>query len=239
MHPPLSRRLDAVLALLRPCAQLADVGTDHARLPVAAVCRGLAARAIASDLREAPLRGARAQIERFGVGDRVVALRGDGLSSGRRAGVDAVVIAGMSGDSMLRILQAAPDVLASVEQLIVQPNQNVEKLRAWGLENGWHLRDERMLEERGQFFVICALVPGKGRDPAYDVPGWTVEALCSVGPRLLTLGDPVARRWFERQRSRVSHWVQQGVDRLEPELNVWDAACGASSGPPPLKATAG
>jgi tRNA (adenine22-N1)-methyltransferase len=227
LQPPLSRRLDAVLGLMRPCALLADIGTDHARLPVAAVWRGLAARAIASDLREAPLRGARARIERSGVHERVLALQGDGLSSLRHAGVDAVVIAGMSGDSMLRMLHAAPDVLARVEQLIVQPNQNVDKLRAWARGSGWHLRDERMLEERGQFFVVCAFVPGTGPDLAYDVQGWTEEALCRVGPWLLARRDPVAGQWFERQRARASHWVQHGADRLAPELNVWDAACRA------------
>lgn len=146
-----------------------------------------------------------------------------------------MVIAGMSGDSMLRILQAAPDVRATLEQLIVQPNQNVDKVRAWALQSGWHLRDERMLEERGQFFVVCAFARGTGEDPAYSVPGWTTQALCVVGPWLLTRRDPVARQWFERQRSRLSHWVKQGVDRQKPELNVWDTACkamraGGSSG---------
>jgi tRNA A22 N-methylase/ubiquinone/menaquinone biosynthesis C-methylase UbiE len=229
MTPPvaavLSRRLEGVLGLLRPCALLADVGTDHALLPVAAVSRGVARRAIAADLREAPLSGARAHIERMGLGARIDASRGDGLSGLQDRGVDAVVIAGMSGNSMLRILEAAPRVLASVSQLILQPNQDVHELRAWALRNGWHLRDEQMIEEGGQFFVLCAFVPGEGEDPAYSLPGWTERALCTVGPRLLARKDSVALRWFERQRARVSHWLKRDVDRLQPELEVWDAAC--------------
>ena len=227
MEPLLSRRLDGVLGLLRPCALLADVGTDHGLLPIAAVCRGLARRAIASDLREAPLRGARARIERAGVGDRVLALRGDGLSGVQHRGVDAVVLAGMSGGSMLRMFEAGGHVLSTLEQLILQPNQNVSELRAWALASGWHLRDERMVEERGQFFVSCAFAPGTGKDPAYSRPGWTEQALCGVGPWLLTHRDAVAARWFERQRARVSHWVERGVERLRPELDAWTAACQA------------
>jgi tRNA A22 N-methylase len=134
-------------------------------------------------------------------------------------------MAGMSGDSMLRMLEAAPDVLARLEHLILQPNQNVGAVRAWALRNGWHLRDERMLEERGQFFVVCAFGSAVGEDPAYCVPGWTAAALCNIGPRLLTRKDVVALRWFERQRVRVSHWVQRGVGRLKPELEVLEAAC--------------
>lgn len=225
MTQPLSRRLDCVLELVPRCVVLADIGTDHAHLPVAAVCRGVAERAIAADVREAPLRGARAHIERSGVADRVLAVQGDGLLAVRHMDVQAVVMAGMSGDSMLRMFDAAPDVLARLEHLTVQPNQNVEAVRAWALRNGWHLRDERMLEERGQFFVACAFDRATGEDPAYSVRGWTESALCSIGPRLLTRKDAVALRWFERQRARVSHYVKHGVARLQPELDVLDAAC--------------
>jgi tRNA (adenine22-N1)-methyltransferase len=224
---PLSRRLECVLELLRPCATLVDVGTDHGLLPVAAVLRGVAKQAIAVDLREAPLAGARVHIERMGVAAQVIALKGDGLSELQQHQVEAVVIAGMSGESMLRIFEAAPQVLARVEQVIVQPNQNVHLLRAWALVNGWHLRDERMIDERGQYFVVCAFVPGAGMDPVYTVPGWTVEALFSVGPRLLQQKDEVALRWFERQRTRVAQLVKHDVERLKPELELWEAACKA------------
>jgi len=226
MEPAVSRRLECLLELVGSCRLLADVGTDHGLLPVAAVWRGLARRAIAVDLREAPLAGARALIARSGVADRVVAEQGDGLSGLQRRGVDAVVIAGMSGASMLRILDMAPDVLAGVGRLVLQPNQNVPEVRSWALRNGWHLRDEHVLEEGGRFFVACGFAPGAGHDPAYAVPGWTEPALCRVGPRLLARRDPVALRWLERQRARVTHWAQRNAC-LQPELEVWDAACRA------------
>jgi tRNA (adenine22-N1)-methyltransferase len=216
-----------LLELLVPCRLLVDVGTDHGLVPVAAVRRGVADRAIAVDVREAPLAGARALIERSGVGGRVVAAQGDGLSRLSGRGVDAVVVAGMSGASVLRILEMAPDVLAGVAQLVLQPNQNVRSLRRWALQNRWHLRDEHVLEERGQFFVTCGFVPGAGRDPVYSVPGWTVDALCDVGPRLLTRRDPAALRWFERQRARTARWLQRDPSRLQPQLELWDAACEA------------
>jgi tRNA (adenine22-N1)-methyltransferase len=227
MAQQLSRRLECVLELLRPCAVLADVGTDHALLPVAAVLRGLVERAIAVDLREAPLAGARAHIEQSGLVGRVIAVRGDGLLAVPEGGAQAVVMAGMSGDSMLRVLAAAPHVLCQVTQLLLQPNQNVERLRAWAKASGWHLRDERMLEERGRFFSVCAFVPAPGEDPAYRVPGWTDAALCSVGPWLLARRDAVALRWSERQRARLSRWVERGGSRLRPELEIWEAACRA------------
>ena len=232
----LSRRLQCVLELVRPCAVLADVGTDHALLPVAAVRHGIAARAIAIDLREAPLRGARAHIERSGLADRVLVVQGDGLLALQHLEARAVVIAGMSGESMLRLIEAAPAQLARLEQLVLQPNQNVELIRAWARGRGWHLEDERLLEERGRFFVVCAFTPVQGEDPAYSVPGWTPAALCHVGPWLLARRDPVALRWFERQRERLSRCVAQGSSELLPELSIWEAACQAMRPAPSLSA---
>ena len=72
---PLSARLEAILALIAPCRVLVDVGTDHALLPIAAVERGVAARAIASDLRAAPLCSARPSILASPVRERVLLLR--------------------------------------------------------------------------------------------------------------------------------------------------------------------
>lgn len=226
VSPSLSRRLECVLGLLRPCSVLVDVGTDHGLLPVAAVCRGLAQRAIGVDRREAPLAGARALIERAGVASHVSAMLAEGLSGLDDRRVDAVVVAGMSAQSMLRIFELSPGVLARVQQLIVQPNQNVRELRAWALGNGWHLRDEHMLEERGQFFSVCSFSPGTGHDPAYAVPGWTERALCSVGPRLSSRKDAVALRWLERQRARLARLVERDASRRS-ELEECDAACRA------------
>lgn len=221
----LSARLEAVVQLVRPCAVLADVGTDHALVPVAAVQRGVAGRAVAADLRAAPLVGARRHIEREGVADRVAVVQGDGLLPLVHHAVDAVSLAGMSGSLMLRLCAAAPQILNSVQQLVVQPNKDVAHVRAWALRTGWHLREERMVEERGRFFTLCAFSKGHGADPAYAVVGWTQEALCIVGPRLLVAQDPVARKWYAAQRARILHWVEKGVLTLQPELRGWQAAC--------------
>jgi len=222
---PLSARLETIVQLLRPCAVLADVGTDHGLVPVAAVERGVAERALAVDLRDAPLRNARRNIERAGVAARVVLLQGDGFLPLQNQPVDAAVMAGMSGILMVRLCEAAPQVLATLQQLVVAPNKDVPLVRAWARGNGWHLRDERMVQERGRFFTVCALVKGSGADPAYAVSGWTAEALCLVGPHLLLRKDPVALGYCAEQRARLGDLVQDGVGGLGSELASYQAAC--------------
>lgn len=211
-----------MLESIDPCALLADIGTDHGRVPIAAVTRGIAQRAIAADLRTEPLALARRHVEEADVADRVTLVLGDGLRALGDAPVDAVVLAGMSGTLMARLCQEAPAVLARARQLITQPNTGAEDLRAWARAHGWWLMRERMLESRARFFVVCAFAPRAGADPAYEVPGFAPEALIHLGPLLLTGRDPVALRWYQAQVRRIERLPR--TPALEAELAMWRAA---------------
>ncbi len=224
----LSARLDAILSLLAPCRLVADVGTDHGLLPIAAVTRGIAERAIAADLRAAPLRSAARNLAAAGVSARVTVVQGDGILAIAAYPVDAIVMAGVSGALMVRLCGAAIDVLATVGQLVVQPNSGAALVRAWAREHGWHLTGERMVEEGGRFFVICAFERGTAKDPAYVVPGWSEADLTALGPLLLTRKDDVARRWYRSQRERIERLVQRGAPGLDAELARFQAACEAT-----------
>jgi tRNA (adenine22-N1)-methyltransferase len=224
---PLSRRLEAILGLLSPCRVLVDVGTDHALLPIAAVERGVAARAIASDLRAAPLRTARDGILASSARERVHLLREDGLSGLLRGAVDAVSMAGMSGEMMVQLCEATPHVLEGVSQLVMQPNSDAVAVRGWALRHGWHLKQERMVCENGQFFAVCAFSKGEGPDPAYTVPGFLQADLSLVGPLLLAHKDAVALQFCMWQCERLEGLVERAenaVHGLRPELSIWRAA---------------
>jgi tRNA (adenine22-N1)-methyltransferase len=97
------------------------------------VQRGVAASAIASDLREAPLRVARRNVERARLEGRVSLAQGDGLVGLAGLGVDAIVLAGMSGERIVELCSATPEVLRSAEQLVLQPNSGAHIVRAWAV----------------------------------------------------------------------------------------------------------
>lgn len=222
-----SARLDAILALVLPCQRLADVGTDHALIPVLAVQRGIAAHATACDLRAAPLVLARSNVARAGLLAQVTVLQGDGLRPLVGRGIEAVVLAGMSGELMVQLLQAVPEVTDALSQLVLQPNQNVDAVRAWALERGFHLRAERMIEERGYFFPTCAFRRGQGGDPLYVHEAWSVHELCLLGPLLLAQKEPATLRCSEQQRARLGKLVERGVVHHAAELAIWQRACTA------------
>jgi tRNA (adenine22-N1)-methyltransferase len=221
--PTLSARLEAILSLLEPCHSLADIATDHALLPIAAVARGLCERAVAIDLREAPLVEARRNVERAGLGERIALLRGDGLLPLLSQPTEAVVIAGVSGALVVRMLEAVQSLKSGLNQLVLQPNTDLAQVRAWARKNGLHLRAERSVLVRGRFFAACAYQPGEGDDPAYRVPGFSLEQLDSVGPRLLAERSEATLRQAEAQCERLSALRQHGPHHAE-ELASWELA---------------
>ncbi|MDB4975414.1 MAG: hypothetical protein JWN48_3755 [Myxococcaceae bacterium] len=221
----LSARLDAVLSLLEPCAVLADVGTDHALLPIAAVQRERVQRAFAADLRPLPLEVARRNVERAGERERVTLRQSDGLRGFEGVSLDAVTMAGVSGALMVRVLASAPRVVAGLSQLVLQPNQDVDAVRAWARDQGFHLRAERMIEERDYYFPVCAFERREGPDPRYASDGFTVEELCLLGPLLLAQKDRTALRAFDEQRLRLDKLVRDGVHSRARELAVYQRAC--------------
>ena len=106
----LTPRLAAVAAQVPPGARLADVGTDHAYLPVWLLLAGRIVGAVATDVNQGPLQRGQETAQRYGVAHRMDFRRCDGLAALSPGEVDTVVIAGMGGDLMVHILSAAPAV---------------------------------------------------------------------------------------------------------------------------------
>ena len=103
-HLELTPRLRQIAAWVRQGAHLADVGTDHAYLPVWLTLQGRVASAIASDLRRGPLDRAQETGRRYGVGDRITFRLGNGLAAVAPEECDTIVIAGMGGENIAQIL---------------------------------------------------------------------------------------------------------------------------------------
>jgi tRNA (adenine22-N1)-methyltransferase len=217
-------RLEAVLSMLEPCTLLADVGTDHGYLPVWAVLRNVAERAIAADLRQAPLAIARRNIASAAVGDRVAAVQSDGLSALAERPVRAVVMAGMGGGLIASLCDRGGPVLAGVEQLVLQPNHGAELVRGWARSNGWHLHAERMVQVEQRFFVICAFRPRTGPDPLYAGDPKLISVLLRAGPLLVARRDPATVRFCEIQLARLQRLAAAGKGDHERRIADFQSA---------------
>lgn len=190
----LSPRLAVCASFVRPGSVVADIGTDHALLPVWLVREGIAPSAIASDINEGPISRARQNIERCGMNDRVTAIVADGLRGIAPGQVGDIVIAGMGGDLIAAILSAAPWVKDGSLRLILQPMSHAERLREYLFENGFEVEKEQAVRDAGRVYsVMAARHTGQA---AYT------EAML-YGGLLIGSDDPAAVEYLSRTASSL------------------------------------
>ena len=176
-YPILRARLSAVLSMVRRGSVAADVGTDHAHLPIALCLSDVCPRVIASDVRDGPIASARANVAAYGLTDRITVVKTDGLHGIEAYDPDDVLISGMGGELIVRILSEAAFVKRVGKRLVLQPQTHPEILRTYLLENGFGIVGERIAKDDGDrlYQIITAEYDGEVR-AAEDSP----EGLCAL-----------------------------------------------------------
>ena len=154
----LSPRLQAVADQVPEGAVFADIGTDHAYLPVWLLLNGRIDHAIAADLREGPLARARETAAQYGVTDRVSFRLCDGLTGIRAGETDMIAIAGMGGETIASILAAAPWTREC--KLLLQPMTSFPDLRFWLQQNGYMIENEKVVREGERLYSIWNVTGG-------------------------------------------------------------------------------
>lgn len=153
--PQLSPRLQAIADMAEPASgRVIDIGTDHAYLPIWLTGNGKCSRAIASDLRNGPMMRAKANISKYGFSDKIDARIGDGLEGIVLAEDDTVIIAGMGGLEIIKILDRRSGDIPSGMTLIIQPQRSVYELRNWLSQNEFMIADESIVHDRRHFYTI-------------------------------------------------------------------------------------
>lgn len=155
----LSRRLQAVAAMVTAGYTLADIGTDHAYIPIYLVEHQIVPRAMAMDINEGPLDRARAHVEEHGLTGQIALRLSDGMKELRPGEAQSAVIAGMGGTLMIRILQDSKEMVESLRECILQPQSEIAKVRAFLLQEGFLFIQEDMVEEDGKFYPMMKVVP--------------------------------------------------------------------------------
>lgn len=154
-------RLQSAVPYLTGGGRVVDVGTDHAYLPIFLVREGIVARALACDINQGPIDSARANIAAAGLADRIETMRTDGLHGVEDFHPDHIMIFGMGGELIIKILTEAPWVRDGKIRLILQPMSRAHLLRAWLLENGFEITGETITFEDKYYQTVAARYCGK------------------------------------------------------------------------------
>ena len=154
----LSPRLKEAAALVRKVDTIADIGTDHAYLPIYLIAHNICRRVIASDLRTGPLENARANVEAAGFGDRIELRLSDGLTAYRADEAQDIVITGMGGILIAEILDKTPWLKRGDKHLVLQPMTHAEILRAYLMANGYRILRESVCEDDGKLYCFMSCI---------------------------------------------------------------------------------
>jgi len=157
----LSDRLETVVSLVEKTETAADIGTDHGHVPVELVRRGVTMRALAMDVRKGPLSRAKESIRAAGLEEKIETRLSDGMEKLMPGEAGAVIIAGMGGELMIRILEQGRHMWDTVDQWILSPHSEIQKVRKMLWENGFPIEKEEMVYEDGKYYTV--LKTGKRR----------------------------------------------------------------------------
>ena len=157
--PKISKRLEAAASFSRRGVRIADIGTDHAYLPIYLYATGAISGGVASDINQGPVDRAKANVRGWGADIEV--LRTDGLCGIEAYAPDDIFILGMGGELIASILADADWIRDSRYRLVLQPMTHPEILRAYLYGNGFSIIDEVLVKEEKIYHVICAEYSGE------------------------------------------------------------------------------
>lgn len=217
MKIPLSPRLQTCCNFVKPGDRVADVGCDHGYLGIYLLKNGIARSVIASDVREGPLQSAMKNSEKFGVRDKMTFCLSDGVKN-VPGDFDTLVCAGMGGDTMVSILEAAPWLKSSQYRLILQCQSKNGSLRRYLSENGWRILREDIVRDGKFLYPVAEVIwqPGESLTPGqcYFPPAliqnehykayyeWVIKGLENIVLNRKEQADPFMAQALEELRKK-------------------------------------
>lgn len=208
-----SKRLSQIAAFVRRGSFVADVGTDHAYLPIYLVQKGIVQGAVAADVVQGPLRQAEKNIARYKLEDKIQVVCSDGLQSLDRDKIDDVVIAGMGGELIASILQKG-NWTDRDKNFILQPMTMEPYLRGQLWETGYEIVQEQAVAQGRHVYTVMQVVYSgviRQSDP-YE---------CAVGLIEKKLGD--GERYLLREKKRAEdRCVGAGHSGDEQMMCYWE-----------------
>ncbi len=213
----LSKRLMAVCDLVPVCDCVCDIGCDHGYVPLHLVTSQKAKRAIAMDVRPGPLQRAEDHIQKAGLSDRIMTRLSDGFEQLRPGEADCCVIAGMGGPLMIDLLEAGKERVISLSSLILSPHSRWREVRRYLEASGYVIRDERMVEEEGKYYLILVVDPQN--PPSFAM----TDEEAAYGPCLIRKKDPLLSDYLHRRRKTLGSILEnltgQTGERVEEAVS--------------------
>ena len=202
------------------CDRVADVGCDHGYISIYLVQSRIAGAAIAMDVRKGPLSGALSNVQGYGLEDRIVTRLSDGLKELNVGEADTLVIAGMGGKLMERILEDGDPKALGIRTAILQPQSELSEFRMYLREKGYSILDERIVCEDGKYYFPMKVLISQNDSSVFNEvisdiaskTGCDEETAASICNRY---GECNIRRKDELLKRYVQHGMEVGASIIK------------------------
>lgn len=215
----LDKRLLACAELVRPGVKMCDVGTDHGYLPCYLVKNQMVCSAIAADVNEKPLKSAEKTVREYELCGKVSLKLSDGLREISADEADDVVIAGMGGELIARLVLECDWVKHPEKHLILQPMTNLPYLRKTLSGEGFSLEREVPVYENGHHYSVMLWV--------YRGERKELDELTALAGRIPELGTAEGKAYLNYQRERVlkiAEGLEKSRDKQEEAEHYFELA---------------
>ncbi|MCR5716595.1 MAG: class I SAM-dependent methyltransferase [Lachnospiraceae bacterium] len=235
----LSKRMEMLLALVPRHVCIADIGCDHGFVSMELVRRNICDHVIAADLREGPLSQARAHVEEAGLSARISLRISDGLSAIAQGEADGFLTAGMGGRLIRRIIEQDLAKVRAMQFMVLQPQSEIEQLRAFLRAQRFEIVCEEMVREDGKFYPAmlvrighmtqsgCAPAdPGtasqSGSAQNIEMDPLPEETEDRFGPCLIRQHHPVLLEylsWWEEKQQQILEALEKANGRQQERID--------------------
>jgi len=187
----LTPRLKIIADSIQGFETLADIGSDHAYLPIYLIKSGRVKSIIATDVNSGPAEISRKRIKNHGLEPKISVREGNGLRAINPGEAEVIVIAGMGGILIGDILDKGIDAAKSAKLLILQPMRDSEKVRKWLLEHGFHIIDEELVKDQDKIYEVIWSQPGEEAGEA--------KGLLLIGEKIIEKKHPLLEEFIYRK----------------------------------------
>lgn len=200
----LSDRLNAIASLVPNSKTVADIGCDHAYIAIHLIQSGKAQRVIGCDVNKGPLMRALENAKSYDVDDKIELRLSDGLEKLNSGEADSIVIAGMGGPLMQRIVIDGLDRIHDDTQLILQPQSDIGAFRRFLKEYGFNITQEAIVYEDGKYYPMMRASRG--------IMNFDEDIHFEYGKLLLESANEVLRRYLLYERGLLENILEGFTD---------------------------
>lgn len=200
----LSKRLRAIVELVKEGDLPADIGCDHGYVSICLIKERRCSSVIAMDINQGPLYHANENVKREGLNPYIETRLSDGATALEEGEADTLICAGMGGRLVIHIVEEAINRLSGIKTLILQPQSEIWLVRRFLLQHCFFIVKENMVLEEGKYYPMMR---AEKREKAGYMTYTKAEEL--YGPLLLKEKHPVLLQYLQKEKETVSRTIER------------------------------